>query len=123
MAIEKKNLLERTRERWPLVVRVVPKDGVPSFESEPCLVAVYRTIEEACEPTGEWTAEDEWTNLANWAFHQAPFALAEQSVSEKHLRREDVPFEMFDEWMRFNLSNDCWSAERDEYEESPLRFH
>lgn len=123
MVIEKKDLLERARERWQSVVRVVPKDGVPSFEAEPCLVEMYRTIEASCAPKGEWAPEDEWTNLANWSFHQALWALAEQSVSIKHLRREEVTFEMFDEWMRFNLSDDCWDAERAEYEESPLRFH
>ena len=123
MAIEKRKLFERARDRWPSVVRVVPTDGVPRFNAEPSLVEVYRAIEEACEPPGEWTSEDEWTGLANWSFHQALWALAEQSSSERAIDREDVTFEMFDERMRSNLSDDCWAAERLEYEESPSRFH
>lgn len=123
MAIEKRKLFERTRERWPLIVRVVPTDGVPCFEAEPSLVEVYRAIEAYCEPTGERTAEDEWTGLANWSFHQALSAVAERSASERYIHREEVTFEMFDERMRSNLSDDCWIAERKEYEENPSRFH
>ena len=123
MAIEKTKLFERTRERWPLTIRVTPADGLPCFEAEPSLVEVYRTVEASCEPAGEWTREDEWTKLANWSFHQALWELAERSDSGRHIQREEVAFEMFDEWMRSNLSDDCWSAERHEYNESPSRLH
>jgi hypothetical protein len=123
MAIEKMKLFERTRERWPATVRVVPTDGVPSFETTPSLVEVHDAVEASCETAGEWTAHDEWTGLANWSFHQALWAPAERSASERHIHREEVTFEMFDERMRFNLSDDCWSAERAEYDESHSRFH
>lgn len=123
MAIDKWKLFERTRGRWPPNVRVVPTAGVPCFKTTPNLVDVYAAIEASCEPKGEWAAEDEWTQLANWSFHQALWALAENSGAEKHINREQVTFEMFDEQMRLNLSDDCWNAERTEYEESPSRFH
>ena len=123
MAIEKGKLFERTRERWPLAVRVVPADGMPCFKSEPSLVEVYRAIEAYCEPTGERTADDEWTALANWSFHQALWTLAERSNLERDIQRDEVTFEMFDERMRSNLSDECWNAERIEYEESTSRFH
>jgi hypothetical protein len=77
MAIDKMKLFESTRDRWPESIRITPTNGVPTFEAEPELVAVYRKIENACDPTGEWTANDEWNQLANWAFNQALWALAE----------------------------------------------
>jgi hypothetical protein len=122
MAVEKTKLFKHARERWPLTVRVLPTDGVPCFEARPCLVEVYRAIEASCEPAGEWTAEDEWKNLANWSFHQALWALAERA-GERELRRDEVTFEMFDRCMRENLLDESWKAERLEYEESPSRFH
>lgn len=123
MAIEKIKLFEQTRERWPLTIRVTPTNGLPCFEAQPSLAEVYQDIEASCEPAGEWTREDEWTKLANWSFHQAFWGLAERSSSGRHIGREEVTFDMFDEWMRSNLSDDDWSAERHEYEESPKRLH
>jgi len=122
MAIEKTKLFDGTREQWPLTIRVLPKDGVTRFDSDPCLNDVYRAVQAGCEPAGEWTAEDEWANLANWSFHQALWALAERA-GERHLYRDEVTFEMFDRCMRNNLSDDSWDAERLEYEESPSLFH
>ncbi|WP_152414756.1 hypothetical protein [Blastomonas sp. AAP53] len=121
MVIEKAKLFENTRERWPATVYVRPSKGVLCFVAEPSLVDVYEAVEGSCAPSGEWTAEDEWTHLANWSFHQALWALAERSA-ERQLHRNDVTFHMFDERMRFNLSDECWNAERIEYEESPSRF-
>jgi hypothetical protein len=112
MAIDKAKLFESARERWPSSP-VTASNGA----------AIYRAIEEACKPTGEYTQHDEWTQLANWAFHQAIGALARDAGSGKIVRREDVTFDVFDEWMRFNLADECWEAERREYEASPSRFH
>ncbi|KQM21442.1 hypothetical protein ASE73_15440 [Sphingomonas sp. Leaf24] len=123
MAIEKERLFERARKRWPLAVHVTPTNGSPPFAAKPCLVEVYQAIEAACEPTGERTDEDEWTGLANWSFHQALWAVAERSVSERLVYRDEVSFEMFDARMRTNLLDDCWIAERQQYEDSPVRFH
>lgn len=123
MAIEKSKLYERTRRRWPSAFRVIPAHGVPGFESEPNLLEVYQAIEAGCQPAGERAAEDEWTGLANWSFHQALWGLAKESVCERDIRREEVTFEMFDTRMRDNLSLDCWAAERGDYDDSPSRFH
>lgn len=123
MAVEKRRLFERAKERWPRFMRVVPTNGFPSFVVEPCLVVLHEGIQAACDPKGEWTEEDEWKGLANWSFHQALCAIAERSVAERSLDREEVTFEMFDERMRSNLLDECWLAERGQYEESPLRFH
>lgn len=123
MAVEKIRLFEFARERWPLTMRVLPTNGFPSFASKSNLYDVYRAIEAACEPKGEWTAEDEWTGLANWSFHQALWLLAEQSTAERIVYRDEVSFEMFDARMRANLLDDGWIAERQKYEDRPLRFH
>lgn len=84
---------------------------------------MYRLIEESCDPSGEWTQSDEWTQLANWSFHQALSELAEHAAAEKVIRREDVTFDMFDYWIRSNLTDECWDEERREYEDSASRFH
>ncbi len=123
MAIDKMKLFESTRDRWPLSFRVTPADRVPSFKAEPELVAVYRSIEESCNPIGERTQSDEWIQVANWAFHQALWAVAEDGATERVVRREDVTFAMFDYWMRSNLSDESWDEERQEYDDSPSRFH
>lgn len=123
MAIEKRRLFEQARDRWPTSIRVVPTNGFPPFDADPSLVDVHGDIQAACDPKGDWTEEDEWTGLANWSFHQALWAMADQSTSERCIHREQVTFEMFDEYMRSNLLADCWVTERQQYEESPLRFH
>jgi hypothetical protein len=123
MVIAKKALFKRTLERWPSTVRVSPFDGVPGFQAQPSLVDVHEAIEAQCNPGAEWSGEDEWTKLANWSFHQALWALAEGTTSERDLSRDEVTFEMFDDAMRFNLSDDCWTSERAEYDASPTRFH
>jgi hypothetical protein len=122
MIIEKSKLFEQARDRWPLRVRVFPTNGFPPFDSEPRLVDVHRDIQASCDPNGEWTEEDEWTGLANWSFHQAFWSVADQSIEERYVDRDEVTFELFDERMRSNLLADCWEAERKAYDESPLRF-
>ena len=116
-------MFESTRERWPESFFVHPKDGTPAFDSEPNLVAVHHLIEDSCRPSGEWTQDDEWTHLAIWAFHQALWALAEKATTAKSVSRDDVTFDMFDHFLRSNLSHECWDKERQEYEASPLRIH
>jgi DNA-binding GntR family transcriptional regulator len=123
MAIDKMKLFESARDRWPPSFRITPTDGAPCFEAEPELVAVYDRIEKACEPTEQRTQNDEWTQLANWAFHQALWALAKETAAPSVIRREDVTFDLFDQWVRLNLSDESWEEERREYEESPSRFH
>ena len=123
MAIDKWRLFERTRARWPEAFLITPAAGDRCFESEPQLTRTYRDIESACDPGGEWTQDDEWVQLANWAFHQALWKLAEGAERATRIHRKDVTFGMFDECMRSNLSHPSWAEERSEYQESPTRFH
>lgn len=123
MAIERRRLFEEARDRWPRSIRIYPTKGFPSFDAEPSLVEVHTVIQSACQPKGEWTQQDEWIGLANWSFHQALWAVAEEAVAERQLDRDEVTFDRFDECMRSNLSDDSWAAERQEYEVSPLLFH
>ena len=122
MAINKWKLFEEARERWPQRFEITPTDGYPCFSADPDLVAVYRSIEVSCNPTGEWTQSDEWTKLANWSFNQALWQIAEQVPEKLFVLREEVSFDAFDYWMRFNLSDAMWTAERQEYVVSPSRF-
>ena len=122
MAVEKSRLFEQAKNRWPHRIRVFPTNGFPAFDAEPSLVDVHDDIQAACDPKGEWTEDDEWMGLANWSFHQALWAVANQSTGERDLGRDEVTFEMFDECMRSNLADDCWVAERHQYEDSPLRL-
>ncbi len=101
---------------------MVPAIGFSPFEAEPPLGDIYDAIELSCSPTDKWSSDDEWTNLANWSFHQALWSLAERTKSTKNIHREEVTFEMFDERMRVNLSDESWSAERVEYADSPELF-
>jgi hypothetical protein len=122
MIVEKTKLFQQARDRWQRKMRVFPKNGFPPSDVKPNLIDVHRDIQAACDPKGEWTEEDEWTGLANWSFHQALWAVAEQSITERNVDRDEVTFEMFDECMRSNLLADCWVAERKAYDQSPLRF-
>lgn len=122
MAINKWKLFEEARERWPQRFQIIPTDGSPCFEADPELVAVYRSIEDTCTPSGAWSPSDEWAKLANWSFNQALWQIAEQVSEERFVLREEVSFDAFDHWMRFNLSDEMWMAERQEYDASPSRF-
>jgi hypothetical protein len=123
MAIERTRLFEEAKARWPTRMRVFPANGGRPFAAVPSLFDVYNDIQASCDPEGDWTDEDEWTGLANWSFHQALCAVAEQTTTERDVDRDEVAFEHFDECMRSNLSADWWVAERRLYDESPLRFH
>ena len=122
MVVNKWKLFEEARERWPRRFKVTPTDGSPCFEADPELAAVYQSIEVSCNPTGAWTQRDEWTKLANWSFNQAFWQIAEQVPEERFVLREEVSFDAFDHWMRFNLSDEMWAAERQEYDASPSRL-
>jgi len=99
-------------------MRALPTNGYPPFVTEPCLVDIHRNIEAAFGPKGEWTEEDNWTHLANWSFHQALWAVVDQSKVEQDVYRDEVAFEMFDKRMRTNLAIEHWADERREYEEN-----
>ena len=122
MTINKWKLFEEAKKRWPQSFHITPTDEMPSFEADPALEAIYRSIEDSCNPTGAWTQSDEWTKLANWSFHQALWQLAEQVSEDRLILREEVSFDAFDRWMHFNLSEEIWTSERQEYEASPTRF-
>ena len=71
-------------------MRVFPTNGFPPFDAEPSLVDVHSDVQAACDPKGEWTEEDEWTGLANWSFHQALWAVTDQSTVERDIDRDEV---------------------------------
>lgn len=64
--------------------------------------------------------DDDWRQLALWAFHQALGAYEKNALAKGlPLYPREVAFDEFDARMRANLNGaDCWSDQRAEYEES-----
>jgi hypothetical protein len=105
----KRELFERVRTRWPQELHLPKAQPVlPAIMTEPSDVATYRKIEDSLP------AEDEWTNLAAWAFHQALNKLVRRrhNASESVVFIKDVSFRSFDTQMKSNLADISWNAER-----------
>ena len=106
MTIDKIALFESTQALWPAIVRVSDN---PSATHE-----IYRVNEEA------FSQDEDWRQLALWAFHQALGVHEKQALAKGlPLFPKEVTFEEFDARMRDNLNGaDCWVDERAEYESS-----
>jgi hypothetical protein len=106
MTIDKIALFEATKAFWPAMVRVSDN---PSATHE-----IYRANEDA------FSQDDNWRQLAIWAFHQALGAYEKRAMAKGvPLYSHEVAFAAFDMRMRANLNgDDCWSDERAEYEGS-----
>ena len=106
MTIDKIALFEATKALWPAMVKVSDN---PSARHE-----IYRANE------GAFPQDDDWGQLALWAFHQALGAYEKQALAKGlPLYPHEVAFNEFDTRMRANLNGaDCWSDERAEYESS-----
>lgn len=103
MTIDKIALFETTKALWPTTVRVGDNPNA-TFE-------LYRANEDA------FSQDDDWRQLALWAFHQALSNHARRALAKGlPLSPHEVTFGEFDMRMRANLSNDCWLDERAEYE-------
>lgn len=106
MTIDKIALFEATKALWPAMVKVSDN---PSARHE-----IYRANE------GAFPQDDDWGQLALWAFHQALGVYEKQALAKGlPLYPHEVAFNEFDTRMRANLNGaDCWSDERAEYESS-----
>ncbi len=106
MSVDKIALFETTKALWPSIVRVSENSNATN--------EIYWANEEA------FPKDDNWRQLALWAFHQAlvvheKWALARGVPLYPH----EVAFKEFDMRMRENLNgDDCWLEERAEYEGS-----
>lgn len=103
-----RELFERARALWP---QPVPHTG----DKRQALNEVYWPLEERLG------CEDEWLSLAAWAFHQSfcEHAVSVGVASGSILSPADVPFSIFDRYMRENLQDESWADERTQYSTSP----
>ena len=106
MPIDKSALFETTKALWPEIVRVSDNSNATN--------EIYQANERA------FSQDDDWRQLALWAFHQALGAYEKKALAKGlPLYPREVAFGEFDARMRANLNGaDCWSDERAEYEES-----
>lgn len=106
MTVDKRALFETTKALWPATVSVSDNSNATN--------AIYQANENA------FSQNDDWRQLALWAFHQALKAHEKRAVTTgQPLYPHEVSFHEFDVWMRANLNGDaCWSNERVEYESS-----
>lgn len=114
----KRELFDCVRGQWPDEFRIPDEQPVlPTVLTEPSDYDAYRAIEQRI---GQ---EDEWHQLAAWAFHQALDKLVRRRhrESNKLVRSKDVSFRSFDTQMKSNLTDISWDAERLIYSAMPLR--
>lgn len=106
MTIDKIALFETTKVLWPEVVQV--------SDNANATYDIYRKNE------GAFSLDDDWRQLALWAFHQALADHERQALVKRvPLYPHGVTFDEFDAWMRANLNgDDCWLDERSEYDHS-----
>jgi hypothetical protein len=109
MALDKTALFESTKALWPQTIF--------TLDARNTLNRIYEANEAA------FSVDDNWRQVAMWAFHQALSALERQANAEEvaTISPHTVPFEAFDKWMRFNLAKDKrwpdeWLEERTEWE-------
>jgi hypothetical protein len=114
----KRELFDSVRAHWPKEFRILEEQPVlPTVLTEPSDHEVYLAIEQRLGPN------DEWHQLAAWAFHQALDILVRRRHSESGtlVRSEDVSFQSFDTQMQSNLAHSSWDAERPLYAGMPLK--
>jgi hypothetical protein len=113
--IEAHELFLSVRARWPDAIALggslIENSDVTSI---PALTEIYDRIESSIE------ADDEWTCLAAWAFHQALTAFSKRRVLEgkNFVHSRDVGFDEFDAKMKENLRDPSWSEIRSNYDPS-----
>ncbi|KRA62228.1 hypothetical protein ASD79_22465 [Caulobacter sp. Root655] len=105
MAIDKTALFESTKALWPQTIF--------TFDARNTLNRIYQANEDS------YSVDDDWRQIAMWSFHQALWGL-EREASAKGASRfspSEISFNIFDKWMRSNLTgDDCWLPERAEWE-------
>ncbi len=111
MAVDPKALFLRARSLWPDKIDLGrrPVSGLV-VEGGQILIDLYEAIDASVD------VEDEWLQLAAWAFHQALWGANKRTTRpDGFLYTADVSFSDFDDFVKFNLSNDSWAAIRAEY--------
>jgi len=102
--LDKENLLETVKSLWP--------DRMDLSADPDVLNRVYWANESA------HPREDDWLQLAMWAFHQAPneHADAARQRAMPIIAPSEIGLNTFDKWMRANLDSEHWARERNQYD-------
>ena len=114
----KRELFDHVRAYWPDELRILANQcALPAVLTDPNDVEIYKEVEQRIGP------ENEWHQLAAWAFHQALDKFVRRKCSEASdvVRCKDVSFWSFDIQMNENLLDSSWDEERAIYEAMPLR--
>ena len=63
---------------------------------------------------------EHWLNVSSWAFHQALDVFVKQQISSgfKTVKLSEMPLSLFNKQMLFNLEEDGWEEELEQYEQS-----
>lgn len=112
----KRDLYEHARARWPSTLRIIrDRSNDAVVVTDPSDYDVYRAIENTIG------ANDEWSQLSAWAFHQALGIKIREDYNEKKLLvlTRSVTFEMFEKYIKSNLADESWEEERDTYNNLP----
>jgi hypothetical protein len=112
----KKEVFDAAKRRWPDEFHVLSdRSSDEVVFTTPSEYDVYKHIEAEIEN------EDEWSQLVVWAFHQAlsVFIKDRYRLHTRLIRTEDVPFELFNEMLETNLTDDSWCNEREIYDSLP----
>jgi len=111
MAIDKRALFESTKALWPQTIFTMDAQD---------------TLGRICEANeASYSIDDNWRQVAIWAFHQALWALEQEASANgvPTFSPSEISFNTFDKWMHFNLAKsewgvDEWLEERTEWEAS-----
>lgn len=109
MVIDRNALFESTKALWPTTIEL--------SESPDATNKIYWANEAA------YPVEENWRQVAMWAFHQAVSELEKRALNEgtSVISPSAVEFTAFDTWMRFNLDgDDGWLDEKAEWEADDL---
>ena len=64
--------------------------------------------------------KDHWLSVSAWAFHQAIDGFIESEIArgKSVIQMSQMPMQLFNKQILFNLDDDDWKEERSEYEQS-----
>jgi hypothetical protein len=111
-------LFDVVRKKWPKVVKIVKRDNtVGQYETDPSDIELY---EEIVKSIGN---NNEWEQIASWAFHQALGEKITECFKNGLIivYTNLVDFHSFEDYLISNLEDESWSEEREIYHLLPKR--
>ena len=101
-------LFENIKKYWPN--KLVIDENNPDQLNQ-----LYWSVEEKIDHEKE-----HWLSVSAWAFHQAidGFIDSEIASGKSVIQISQMPMQLFNKQVLFNLDDDDWKEERSEYEQS-----